>query len=181
MPAKNSESPGYSHFSPFDYKFEVSSNTLMFNHLLELFTKLKTAFYVWLSVYLNDTIQEEPNEVTYKEIYVNKSCVQDMYSVGRKYRGIEGEGSEIPHSLQKQNPDSQCLYVKNPKFLSPTVPDFSFRFPFRDMMGQWPLDTQRLCKWGRWGWSIERASPFSPATGMFPPMTTPTINPRKGH
>lgn len=58
--------------------------------------------------------------------------MKDMNNVGRKYRGTGGEGSEIPHL----NPSSQrCLCVgRTQKLLSPTVPDFSHKFPFRGVM-----------------------------------------------
>lgn len=71
-----------------------------------------------------------------------------MYNVGGKYMGT-GEGSGIPRHLQEQNPSSQCLQMwRTQKFLSPTVPDFSSRFPYRGMMGRWPLEIE-LSIWNR--------------------------------
>lgn len=61
-----------------------------------------------------------------------------------------GEGSGIPRHLQEQNPSSQCLQMwRTQKFLSPTVPDFSSRFPFRGMMG-------RSVAIGDWAQSLEQ-------------------------
>lgn len=59
---------------------------------------------------------------------------------------LDGNTGEHKGKVQKSHtisPDSQCPYAKNPKLLSPTVPDFSSRFPFRGMKGSghWPLSS----------------------------------------